>query len=270
MGCAMRLMSLDRRQVLVLDPEAGWAWRQERAAGVAWTSIDQGRWAPEGDGVLALFEHRGAPTLLVDREAFRLDDPGLAAEVEELAPRRRRFRLSAGARVLREREYEVPVAPPRDEDDPREPATDEDLDFAVFLAARLACPGFRKSFRGVDFGKNLLTPERLDTYLLIDEARLRGCERAGDELVLGLLRIACKHDTANAATGWSFELGRECRLRRVKFERGVAVVLRRFDLSRLLEGAEEVLAGWVPESEAARLDAWLAPVEERLEELREG
>ncbi len=264
----MRLLSFDRSAVLHLDPTTGRS-TQERLAQTAgaWAGLDQGRWAPDAGGVLALYAHAGTPMLLVDQERFVLDDEALQVVVEE-APPRRRFRLSHGARTLREREYDAPRPPTTsDEDDWRGPRSDADLDFAAFLSERLACRALRRSFRDLDFGPNLFTPARLAAGDGSRSPRLSGCATHEDELVLGALRLSKRHPTARTAGGYSFELGAECRLRRVPFSQGEAVVLRLFDLSRTLEGGEELLAGWVPHGEPT-LEQWLQPLEARLEEIR--
>ena len=109
----------------------------------------------------------------------------------------------------------------------------------------------------------------------VDSLRIEGIVSTEDTRYLGAVGLALHQPLFSSILGFNFSgilsndsrfWGRPLR-RSVEGTDGLAAIFRQFDSSKYQDSPEDLLAGWVPPEDAAKLEAWIADMNEQLKAL---
>jgi hypothetical protein len=111
----------------------------------------------------------------------------------------------------------------------------------------------------------------------VEPMRITGIVETADSRYLGAVGLQKQQPIFNSILGfsWSGILSDSARFyaqpvrAAVEGHDGVVAIFRQFDSSKYQDHPEDILAGWVPPDEAARLEEWVADMNRQLQGLLE-
>src|SRR4051812_39041214 len=124
----------------------------------------------------------------------------------------------------------------------------------------------------------MMTSEELSRFFQqgpVNSLRIEGIKLTEDSRYLGAIGLSLRHPLFNSILGFNFSgvLSDSARFlvvpvsAAVEGKDGLVAVFRQFDASQYQSTPEELLAGWVPPDDAARLEGWVADMNQQLKGL---
>jgi hypothetical protein len=117
-----------------------------------------------------------------------------------------------------------------------------------------------------------MTPAELSRFFRegpVDPLRIQGIVETEDSRYLGAVGLHLTQPQFHGILGfnWSGILSDDARFYTVSTSEGLVAIFRQFDSSKYQSFPEDLLSGWVPHAEAAKLEAWVADMNRQLQDL---